>query len=243
VTGRPDPERLVLEELDDAERLALAAAVGREDEIALGRIADALSGLEGDDWAAASTPALRFVPEGAGEAVPFWSRMCVRSDAGQHRVAAPYVAGALVLALVLAFVAGFVLRGGGDDGRTSGSASAGSTTTASDGPAVPLVRMASAPATAGGVARMVPGNRGGVALRVHGLAPTGKGRWYELWMMRDPRHAVSVGTFRVRADGTVEARFRVAPDVARYPTMDVTVQTDADGRAHSGRSVLRSPPA
>ncbi|WP_026911037.1 anti-sigma factor [Patulibacter minatonensis] len=241
MTRRLDPERLVLEDLTDDERRALLAEVDAADAAAVGRLADAFSALEAEDWHAATTPALRFVPEGAGEPVPLWSRVCVRGDAGEHRIAAPFVAAALTVALVLAFAAGFVLRGGTDDGPPSDGARADAGLERA--PAVPLVRMASAPSAAGGVARMVPGRDGRVMLRAHGLAPTGKGRWYELWMMRDERHAVSVGTFRVRADGTVQARFRVTPAASRYPTMDVTVQSATDGRAHSGRSVLRSPPA
>ncbi|MEV4422076.1 anti-sigma factor [Patulibacter sp. NPDC049589] len=239
MTRRPEAERLVLEDLADEERDALLAGVDAGDAAAVERLATALAALDADGWEAAETPALRFVPEGAGEAVPFWSRMCVRSDAGDHRVAAPYVALVLVAAIVLAFGAGFALRGSGDDGAPLDDR-------LGQAPAVSLTRMASAPLDASGVARMVGGRggRGGrVELRAHGLRPTGPGRWYELWMLRDDRHMVSVGTFRVRGDGTVEARFEVGVDLSRSPTMDVSIQSKADGAAHSGRSVLRSQPA
>lgn len=244
MTDRPDPEALILEELTESERRALLAAVDAGEVAAVERLATLLSSLDQDDWRAAEKPALRFVPEGAGQAVPFWSRVCVRGDAGEHRVGAPVIAVGLVALMLLSAVAGFVLRGGADEPDPAAVADA----RLERAPAVSLVRMGEAPRAAGGVIRMVGGAAGSggsarVALRAHGLPATEAGRWYELWMLRDARHMVSVGTFRVRADGTVATRFRVRVDPSRFPTMDVSVQTKADGSAHSGRSVLRSSPA
>lgn len=244
MTDRPDPESLILDDLTADERRALLGAVDAGDAGAMERLATLLSSLDGDDWRAAETPALRFVPDGAGREVPFWSRVCVRGDAGEHRVGAPAIAVGLVALMLLSAVVGFVLRGTADDPDPA---------TVADGrpasaPAVSLVRMGAAPKDAAGVVRMVAGAPGSgravrVSLRAHGLPATGEGRWYELWMLRDARNMVSVGTFRVRDDGTVAARFRVGVDPERFPTMDVSLQTKADGAAHSGRSVLRSSPA
>lgn len=236
MSTRPDPEDLLLQTLTDDERRELLAAVDADEAAAVGRLGDLLDALDADDWRAAEPPALRFVPEGAGQPVPLWSRVCVRGDAGEHRITAPAVAVGLLAAIVLAFVAGFVVRGGDDGGATADAR-------LDAAPAVSLRRAGAAPSDASGVVRMVAGRDGRVLLRAHGLRPTGEDRWYELWMVRDARRMVSVGTFRVRADGTVSTRFRGGIDPARYPAMDVSLQTAADGRAHSGRSVLHSRPA
>lgn len=238
MTRRIDPEALVLEDLSDDERRALLAAADAGEVAELEQLASVLSALDADDWRAAETPALRFVPEGVGEVKPFWSRVCVRGDAGEHRVPAPIVAFGLTVLMVLSGVVGFAVRGTTDDGGPSAAEAR-----LMAAPAVSLVRAPAAPPAAGGIARIVAGSDGRMMLRVHGLKPTGEQRWYELWMMRDARHMVSVGTFRVRADGTVDARFRVGVDPAKYPTMDVSLQTKADGARHSGESVLRSGPA
>jgi len=237
VTRRIDPESLVLEDLTDAEREALLAEIAAEDAQRVERLADVLSSLDADDWRAAEVPALRFVPEGVGEVKPFWSRVCVRGDAGEHRVPAPLVALGLAVAMVLSGAVGFAVRGASDGGDPTVDARLMSA------PAVSLVRAPAAPPDAGGIVRMVAGRDGRMMVRAHGLAPTGEGRWYEIWMKRDDRDMVSVGTFRVREDGTVDARFRTGVDPRAYPTMDVSLQTAADGKAHSGRSVLRSSPS
>lgn len=236
MSTRPDPEDLILATLSDDERRELLAALDADDVADVRRLGDLLGALDADDWRAADPPALRFVPEGAGRPVPLWSRVCVRGDAGEHRVTAPAVAVGLLTAILVAFVAGFVVRGG-DDGGPAVDARLDAA------PAVSLRRAAAGPSDAAGVVRMVAGQDGRVLLRAHGLRPTGEDRWYELWMVRDARRMTSVGTFRVRADGTVSARFRGGIDPARYPAMDVSLQTAADGLAHSGRSVLRSRPA
>lgn len=237
MTRRIDPEALVLEDLSKDEREALLAAIAAEDAQRVERLADVLSSLDADDWRAAETPGLRFVPEGVGEVKPLWSRVCVRGDAGEHRVPAPVVAFALAVLMTLSGVAGFALRGSTGDGTDPVDARLRSA------PAVSLVRAPAAPPEAGGIVRMVAGRDGRMMVRAHGLVPTGAGRWYELWMKRDDRHMVSVGTFRVREDGTVDARFRTGVDPKAYPLMDVSLQTPADGKAHSGRSVLRSGPS
>lgn len=238
MSARPDPEALALEALTDDERRALLERVDTGDAEAVQRLADLLASLDGDDWRAAVPPTLRFSPEGAGRTVPFWSRVCVRGDAGEHRVAAPYVALAAVAAVLLAFGAGFVVRGG-----DAGGADEVADARLEAAPGVSLRRSGAAPADAAGVARMIGGRDGRVLLRAHGLRPTGEHRWYALWMVRDDGEMVSAGTFRVRADGTVRARFRAPVDPARHPAVDVSIQTAADGEAHSGRSVLRSSPS
>lgn len=244
MTPRPDPEALILEDLSPDERAALLAAVDAGDAAAMEHLAALLSSLEADDWRDAEKPALRFVPEGAGRAVPLWSRVCVRGDAGEHRIGAPAIALGLVALMLLSAVAGFVLRGTTDDPGPGAVADA----RLERARPVSLLRKGAAPRDAAGVIRMVADGSGAgasakLSLRAHGLPATGADRWYELWMLRDARHMVSVGTFRVREDGTVATRFRVGVDPARFPTMDVSLQTKADGSSHSGRSVLRSSPA
>jgi hypothetical protein len=238
--SRPDLDAVLAGDLAPDELDALRARAADDAELAATlRLVDALASSDRDVWLVADTPALRYVPDGAGRTLPIWSRLCIRSDARAHSVGAPFITVAVVAVLLVGLVGGFVLGGATDDERTPGGAVADAGLESA--PAVSLVRAAGAPTAAGGVARMVARKGGRMVVRVHGLRPTSGDRWYEVWMLRDHRRMVSVGRFRVRADGTGTARFRLSVDPSRYPSMDVTLQSAADGQAHSGRSVLRSP--
>lgn len=238
MTRRPDPESLILDDLDDEERRALLAGLDPREADQLRTLGEAFSSLEADAWRDAQVPALRFEPEGVGQPTPFLYRGCVREDGYGGRIPAPLAFAGIAALIVVALVAGIVL--GGSTGEDAPATQARVDTRLEGARPVSLMRIGSAPADASGLVRMVPGRDGRMMLRAHGLQPTGDRRWYQVWMMRDARHMVSVGTFRVRPDGTVEARFDTAVDPSRYPTMDVSLQTAADGTAHSGRSVLRS---
>jgi hypothetical protein len=238
VTRRPDPESFLLEDLDDEERRALLDGLDPREAEQLRALGDAFSALDADGWRDADVPRLRFEPEGAGQPTSFWNRGCVREDGYGPRIPAPLAFGGIAAMVVLALVVGVVLGGAADDETAAPQARADARLEAAA--PVSLVRAGAAPDEASGLVRMVPGRDGRMMLRAHGLKPTGQTGWYVVWMVRDARHMVSVGTFRVRPDGTVEARFDTAVDPSRYPTMDVSLQTPADGTAHSGRSVLRS---
>lgn len=237
--GRPDPEDLLLEDLDDESRTALRQRLDAREVEQLESLGAAFSSLEADAWRDAEVPRLRFVPDGVGKPQPFWQRGCVREDGYGPRIPAPLAFGGIAAAVIVALVVGLALGGGSTD---SGPATQADARLASAAP-VSLLRTGSSPEDASGIVRMVAGSDGRMTLRAHGLKPTGDRRWYEVWMLRDRKHMVSVGTFRVRQDGTVDATFRLKVDPTRYPTMDVSLQTAADGTAHSGRSVLRSKPS
>lgn len=134
---------------------------------------------------------------------------------------------ALSAALLLAAGAGGgALLSGGDDEPTRAPATA-----------VALDAFDGAPAP----------QRATVALRsdaagldVRGLAPSRRGEHYELWLLNSGTDLVSVGTFRVGADGRVTADFPLGVDPDRYAFLDVSVEPDDGNPAHSTRSVLRS---
>ncbi|MDO9408259.1 anti-sigma factor [Patulibacter sp.] len=239
MTRRPDPESLILDDLDDAEREALLAGLDPREAHELRTLGEAFSSLEADGWRDAQVPPLRFEPDGVGQPTPFLYRGCVREDGHGGRIPAPLAFAGIAAMLVVALIAGVVL-GGGTSADDAPATQARVDTRLESARPVSLVRLGNAPVDASGLVRMVPGRDGRMMLRAHGLLPTGERRWYEVWMMRDARHMVSVGTFRVRQDGTVEARFDTGVDPAQYPTMDVSLQSAADGTTHSGRSVLRS---
>lgn len=237
MTQRPDPESLILDDdLTEEERRALLAGLDAREAEQLEALGSAFSALDADGWRDAQVPRLRFVPDGVGKPSSFWQRGCVRDDGYGPRIPAPLAFGGIAAMVVVALVVGIALGGSSEDAGPGDQADA----RLNAAPPVSLLRTGTGPDDASGLVRMVSGDDGRVLLRAHGLKPTGDRRWYELWMLRDAKHMVSVGTFRVRPDGTVDARFRMTVDPSRYPTMDVSLQTSADGRAHSGRSVLRS---
>jgi hypothetical protein len=238
MTGRPDPESVLFDDLDEAERRALLDGLDPREAEQLRSLGSALSTLDADGWREAQVPRLRFEPEGTGQPTPFWYRGCVREDGYGGRIPAPLAFGGIGVLVVLALVLGVVL--GGSSGDEAPGPQARMEQRLASAPPLSLVRSGGAPVDASGVVRMVPGRDGRMMLRAHGLRPTGEDRWYEVWMLRDARHMKSVGTFRVRRDGTVDARFDVPADAQGYPRMDVSLQTAADGTSHSGRSVLRS---
>jgi anti-sigma-K factor RskA len=50
---------------------------------------------------------------------------------------------------------------------------------------------------------------------------------------------VSMGTFRVAADGHVDAHMPIAVDLHRYTLVDVSLEPDDGNPAHSATSVMR----
>ncbi|MEO5899339.1 MAG: anti-sigma factor [Ilumatobacteraceae bacterium] len=87
----------------------------------------------------------------------------------------------------------------------------------------------------------LPPDAGGeVRLQISGAAPTPPGYIEELWFMDDGTHLVSVGTFRVAADGSADVTFATAADAHQYHYVDVSLEPEDGNPAHSGDSVLRS---
>jgi anti-sigma-K factor RskA len=76
-------------------------------------------------------------------------------------------------------------------------------------------------------------------LRVSGLKPSRRGQFYELWLLNPPGDLVSLGSFRVDADGRARLAVPLPVDPSRYRFLDVSVEPDDGNPAHSTRSVLR----
>jgi anti-sigma-K factor RskA len=77
-------------------------------------------------------------------------------------------------------------------------------------------------------------------LRGAGLRPSGAHDYYEAWLADDRGRMVSMGTFRVGADGRVDVHMEVAVDVSRYALVDVSLEPDDGDPDHSDRSILRA---
>ena len=86
------------------------------------------------------------------------------------------------------------------------------------------------------------GSPGGEAtVELDGLAPSREGEFYELWLLNDTDDLVSLGSFRVDAEGTTEVELPLPVDPSEYGFVDVSVEPDDGDASHSGDSVLRGP--
>jgi hypothetical protein len=97
--------------------------------------------------------------------------------------------------------------------------------------------------------RPLPGVRGEARLKIagadaelrgSGLRPSGAHDYYEAWLGDSRGRMISMGSFRVGADGRVDAHMPVAVDVSRYRLVDVSLEPDDGDPGHSQRSVLRA---
>ncbi|MDX8150631.1 anti-sigma factor [Patulibacter brassicae] len=237
MSRRVDPDAYVLGLLDPDEH-AEAVRLEQEDPAFAAAVVQAralvgtLGALEDEDWAAAAPPPplLRSRPAGA--------RPVARRSApwAAWRRPLPALAAALLL-LAVGGVAGAGLRGGGETVTVAREPAAPSSA------AVALQRIGEGPPGAGAEVRMAASRTTGrMVLHVHGLRPTRRGEHYELWLLRDPAKGdlVSVGSFRVDARGRATVEFPLAVDPSRFRALDVSLQRDDRGPAHSGVSVLRS---
>ncbi len=77
-------------------------------------------------------------------------------------------------------------------------------------------------------------------LKGRGLPPSGAHDYYEAWLADARGRMVSMGTFRVRPDGSVDARMPVAVKVSDYALVDVSLEPDDGDPGHSDTSVLRA---
>jgi Anti-sigma-K factor rskA len=77
-------------------------------------------------------------------------------------------------------------------------------------------------------------------LRGHGMPPSGAHDYYEAWLADARGRMVSMGTFRVGRDGSVDAHMPVAVDLRRYRLVDVSLEPDDGNPAHSRTSVMRA---
>jgi len=81
---------------------------------------------------------------------------------------------------------------------------------------------------------------GSVRVALDGLEPLRRQEYLELWLLRDGRDMVSLGTFRAGADGRVRVVLPLGVDPGAARFVDVSVERDDGDPTHSGRSVLRS---
>lgn len=77
-------------------------------------------------------------------------------------------------------------------------------------------------------------------LRAAGMPPSGPHDFYEAWLADDRGRMVSMGAFRVHADGTASVSMPVAVDVGQYDLVDVSLEPDDGDPAHSATSVMRA---
>jgi Anti-sigma-K factor rskA len=91
---------------------------------------------------------------------------------------------------------------------------------------------------AGAVA--LSGRAGGTAnVRLSGLEPSGRGDFYELWLLGDDGELVSLGSVRVPASGRAELRVELPVDPGRFRYLDVSREPADGDPGHSADSVLR----
>jgi anti-sigma-K factor RskA len=214
---------------------AFAAEV-RELRTVVGR----LDAVEADEWEPVTPPPLRVGEITAGAApaaAPARRRGWLQRIA--DRASAPTLAvrpGLAAIAAALLLVAGV---GAGVLLSRSGSSSAPVVAAR-----VPLEPIGAGPATAHGVAALETASGAHeVTLEVRNLAPNAKGTYYEVWMARDARHMVSLGTFDVGASGRARVTLPVPVSPAAYPVMDVSLERADGNPGHGAVSVLRSPGA
>jgi anti-sigma-K factor RskA len=87
-----------------------------------------------------------------------------------------------------------------------------------------------------------------IDMTVSGLAPNPPGSLYECWFVGpgdtlERPNRISAGTFTVGADGRASLRLTSAADLARFPTMGVTLERDGGNPRRTGDKVLISRPA
>ncbi len=202
---------------------------------ALRAVSSRLDVLGTDEWAPEPPPPL-LAPDSrpaslASPALRPWRRLTLPS----LRLSPALAGGLAAVLLAVGVGAGSLLGGGGSPQPVPTRAAAGQP--------VALAHFGSAPAGAG--ARALVSARGGtrtVRLAVHGLPSNDRRSFYEVWMIRDATHMVSLGTFRVGPDGRGTVTLPVSVDPAEYPIMDVSLEPNDGNPAHSRNSLLRSAP-
>jgi len=241
MTPRIDPAEYALGLLDgadlaEARRLEASDPAFAAEVRALTAVGARLDALEADEWDQAGPPPLRVdttpVPAPATAARRSWASG-LRERLGSGLTIRPALAAACAVVLLGIGVGAGLLVAGGDDG---GSAPAGQV--------VALDRFGAGPVGASGQATVSQTGSGPeVTIDTRGLRPSRPGSSYEVWMIRDGRHMVGLGRFKVGPGGRATVTLPVVVSPADYPIMDVSIQPDDGPAAHSGISVLRSPAA
>ena len=95
----------------------------------------------------------------------------------------------------------------------------------------------------GAVARVQLTSAGRVVISFTRLPRPGAGRFYEAWLMTSATRLVAVAAFRPDARGHARVDTILPAAVSAFRYIDVSLQRDGAGPAHSGDSVLRGPTA
>ena len=243
MTSRIDPVEYALgllegSDLAEARRLEASDPAFAAEVRALSAVGARLSALEADEWDAAGPPPLRVdtaMPESAPARATRSRRSWtsgLRERLGSGLSVRPVFAAACAVVLLGIGVGAGLLAAGGD-----GAA-------APAGQVVALDRFGSGPAGASG--RETVSQVGGVTeltLDTRGLQPSAPGSSYEVWMIRDAKHMVGLGRFKVGPEGRATVTLPATVSPADYPIVDVSIQADGGPATHSGISVLRSAAA
>lgn len=221
-------------ELREARRLEAEDPSFGAEVRALAQVGMRLDALEVDEWDAAGPPPLRLdvaAPQ-APASRPRRSRLAAFGDRlGSAFTLRPGVALACAALLVGVGAGAGILASGSDDENAVPGAQV-----------IALDRFGDGPVGAGGTAQVgeIDGVRE-VTVDTRGLKPSAPGTSYEVWMIRDAKTMVGLGTFKVGPEGRATVTLPVTVDPDDYPVMDVSVEPDGGPAAHSGVSVLRSP--
>jgi anti-sigma-K factor RskA len=117
--------------------------------------------------------------------------------------------------------------------------SLGSSSTSSSSHTVVLSALAGAPPNARGTARFTGTET--VQMSVEHLPATDVAHFYELWLMTDTTHLVSVGRFRVDFNGSANVSMSLPAPTADYRYLNISLQRAGGGRGISNVSLLRGP--
>jgi anti-sigma-K factor RskA len=107
---------------------------------------------------------------------------------------------------------------------------------------VQLAPLADEPPTVEAQVSLPVGRSDEVRVRIAGGTPTPDGFVEELWLMNSATDLISLGTFRIAADGTANATFTTAADVGAFDYVDASREPNDGNPEHSGTSILRSAP-
>lgn len=222
-----DPAAVAAGAIDDDQHAAVADALRHDAAFAAEvasyqRLVAQLESLPGVAWDPVPPPpidvgAITRATPAASEAPP--------RPANHHRMRRVLLAAAAVVVLAVAAVAV----------RTVVNRDDASTATT-----VQLAPLADEPPTVDARVSLPTGRSDEVRVRITGGTPTPDGFVEELWLMNSGTDLISLGTFRVAADGTADATFTTAADVGAFDYVDASREPSDGNPAHSGTSILRS---
>ncbi|MGA2013042.1 MAG: anti-sigma factor [Solirubrobacteraceae bacterium] len=124
-------------------------------------------------------------------------------------------------------------------GVGAGALISGAGGTGPPGSPLALRPLAGGPASAGGVAYLIGGNR--LELVISHLPATAPSRYYEAWLMTSLRRLIPLASFHVDRQGRARLDLPLPAAARSYRYIDVSLQSAGAGAAHSAVSVLRGP--